>query len=85
MTASATNLLGLVKHLAGIEFGYLGESVGRPPPVRLPWVADGSIWAGADMWAAAEENSRDPVALYQTAWQHSDQSIERLGLAAPAQ
>jgi Protein of unknown function (DUF664) len=25
MTPTGTNLLGLVKHLAGIEFGYLGR------------------------------------------------------------
>jgi hypothetical protein len=30
MTATGTNLLGLVKHLAGLEYGYLGESFGRP-------------------------------------------------------
>ena len=32
MTPTATNLLGLVKHLAGIEFGSLGECVGRAAP-----------------------------------------------------
>lgn len=84
MTPSATNLLGLVKHLAGVELGYLGDSVGRPSTVRLPWVEDGSIWDNADMWATAEEAVRDIVALYRTAWQHSDQSIGQLGLDAPA-
>jgi hypothetical protein len=29
MTSTGTNLLGLVKHLAGLEYGYLGESLGR--------------------------------------------------------
>ena len=43
LTPSGTNLLGLVKHLAGIESGYLGGRVGRPSPLRLPWVEDGSI------------------------------------------
>ena len=28
---SGTNLLGLVKHLVGVEYVYLGTSVGRPP------------------------------------------------------
>ena len=81
---TATNLLGLVKHLAGVEFGYLGDSVGRPSPVRLPWVEDESIWDSADMWATAEETRDDLVALYRTAWQHSDESIAELGLDAPA-
>jgi len=57
MTPTATNLLGLVKHLAGVERGYLGDTVGRPSPVRLPWVDDKSIWDSADMWATAEETT----------------------------
>jgi hypothetical protein len=85
MTPSGTNLLGLVKHLAGNELGYLGDSVGRPSPVRLPWYDDGSIWDGADMWATAAETRQDLVTLYRTAWRHSDESIAELGLDAPAQ
>jgi hypothetical protein len=84
MTPSGTNLLGLIKHLAGIELAYLGDSVGRPAPVTLPWVEDGSIGDGADMWATAAESREDIVGLYRTAWQHSDASIEQLGLDAPA-
>lgn len=84
MTPTATNLLGLVKHLVGIEFGYLGDCAGRPAPVRLPWVEDKSIWDSADMWARAEESRDELIALYRTAWQHSDESIERLELDAPA-
>ena len=37
MTPSATNLLGLVKHLAGVELGYLGDCVGRPSPVPVSY------------------------------------------------
>ena len=32
MTPTGTNLLGLVKHLTGIEYGYLGSAFGRPAP-----------------------------------------------------
>ena len=53
MTPTGTNLLGLVKHLAGLEYGYLGESFGRPAPETMCWIEDGSIWQGADMWAKA--------------------------------
>ncbi|WP_106538679.1 DinB family protein [Haloactinopolyspora alba] len=84
MTPTATNLIGLVKHLAGVELGYLGDCVGRPSPVRLPWVEDESIWDSADMWAAADESRDDLVALYRRAWQHSDESVETLGPDAPA-
>ena len=34
MTPTGTNLLGLVKHLAGVEYVYLGDSLGRPAPER---------------------------------------------------
>lgn len=84
MTPTATNLLGIVKHVAGIEFGYLGDCVGRPAPVPLPWCEDDSVWDGADMWAKADESRDYLVGLYRRAWQHSDESIERLPLDAPA-
>lgn len=58
LTPSGSNILGLVTHLAGLELSYLGECVGRPSGLRLPWVDDRSIWDGADMWATAEQ-SRD--------------------------
>jgi Protein of unknown function (DUF664) len=84
MTSTGTSLLGLVKHLAGIELSYLGDSVGRPAPIVLPWVADGSIWDGADMWAQADESREYLVGLYRAAWAHSDESIAQLPLDAPA-
>lgn len=83
MTPTATNLLGLVKHLTAIEFGYLGHCVGRPAPARLAWLAADAP-ANSDMWATAEESRADLVELYRTAWRHSDESVESLGLAAPA-
>jgi Protein of unknown function (DUF664) len=85
MTPSATNLLGLVKHLAGLELQYLGDCVGRPAPVRLPWVEDESIWDSADMWATADQTRDEIVSLYRTAWRHTDESVDQLGLAAPAE
>jgi hypothetical protein len=84
MTASGTNLLGLVKHLAGVEFGYLGECVGRPRVPALAWDEDGSMWEGGDMWATAQETRQQLVALYRAAWAHSDAAISELGLGAPA-
>lgn len=84
MTPTGTNLLGLVKHLIGIELGYLGACVDRSPPVTLPWAEDGSVWEGADMWAKPEESRAELVDLYRTAWRHADESIEQLPLSTPA-
>jgi Protein of unknown function (DUF664) len=84
LTPSASNILGLVKHLTGVECSYLGECVGRPSPVRLPWVEDGSIWDGADMWVTAEESRDYIVGLYRETWVHSDASIAELPMDGAA-
>jgi hypothetical protein len=85
LVPSGTNLLGLVKHLATMELGYLGDCVGRPSPVVLPWVEDGSVWESAEMWATPDETRAGIVDLYRTAWRHSDESIATLPLDAPAE
>jgi hypothetical protein len=82
MTRTGTNLLGLVKHVAGIELGYFGEVFDRPSVVRLPWLDDGAE-TNADMWATAEESREDIVALYQQAAVHADATIEALTLDSP--
>jgi hypothetical protein len=83
MTPTGTNLLGLVKHLAGLEYLYLGESFGYPAPERLSWIEDGSIWQGADMWARPEESSEYITGLYRRACAHADDVIAALGLETP--
>jgi Protein of unknown function (DUF664) len=83
MTPTGTNLLGLVKHLAGLEYGYLGESFGYPAPESMAWVEDGSIWQGADMWAKPDESSEYITGLYQRACAHADGVIAALPLDAP--
>lgn len=84
LTPSGSNLLGLVKHLAGLELSGLGDCVGRPSGIRLPWVDDGSIWDGADMWATADQSRDYLVGLYRQAWAHSDASVAQLPLSTPA-
>lgn len=84
LVPSATNLLGLVKHLTGIELSYLGDCLGRPPAIPLPWVEDGSIWDGADMWATPDQSRDYLLDLYRAAWSHADASIAELDLTAPA-
>ncbi|MFC8387253.1 DinB family protein [Streptomyces sp. NPDC057238] len=79
LTPTGTNLLGLVKHAAGVELGYLGDTFGRPSGEPLPWLADGAETNG-DMWATAEESREDMVGLYRRAWAHADATIEALPL-----
>jgi hypothetical protein len=84
MTASGTNLLGLVKHLLSCEVAYFGDSVGRPLDPPLPWYADGSVWENADMWARPEESREHLVGLYRATWARSDAAIAELGPAHPS-
>jgi len=84
LAPSGTNILGLVKHLVGVERSYLGECVDRPPGFTLPWEEDGSIWDGADMWFRAEESRDYIVGLYHRIWQNSDASIDALPLDTEA-
>ena len=81
MVRTGTNLLGLVKHLAGVELGYFGDTFGRPFGERLPWL-EGDAEPNADMWAAADETREQIVGLYRRAWAHSDMTIGGLPLDA---
>ncbi|MEV5433990.1 DinB family protein [Streptomyces sp. NPDC052701] len=78
-TPTGTNLLGLVKHAAGVELGYLGDTFGRPSGEPLPWLAEGAE-ANADMWATADEPRERIVELYRRAWAHADATIDALAL-----
>jgi uncharacterized damage-inducible protein DinB len=84
LTPTGTNLLGLVKHLAGVESGYFGATFGRPFPEPLPWIAE-SAETNADMWATVDESRDQIISLYHRVWTHSDATIETLDLDAPGQ
>lgn len=83
MTASGTNLLGLVKHLASLEAGYLGGCLGRPWPEPMPWAAE-TAEPNADMWATAEESPAAILDLYRRVQAWADETIAELPLDAPA-
>jgi hypothetical protein len=81
LVPSGTNLLGLVKHVAGVEAGYLGEVFGRPFNEPLPWLEDDAE-VNADMWATADQSRESIVELYQRVWAHSDATVDALALDA---
>ncbi|WP_433830234.1 DinB family protein [Actinoplanes sp. CA-015351] len=81
LVPTGTNLLGLVKHSAGVEGGYFGETFGRPLHEPMPWM-DEDAEPNADMWATPEEKRDDIIALYRRVWAHSDATIEALDLDA---
>jgi hypothetical protein len=81
MTPTGTNLLGLVKHLAGLEYGYLGEAFGRPPLERPTWFRDDPR-TEIDMWATPDESREYITTVYRQACAHSDVTIAELDLDA---
>jgi uncharacterized damage-inducible protein DinB len=82
LTATGTNLLGLVKHLTGCEIGYFGEVFGRPPAEAPPWTDEAVLEAefNVDMWATAQESREYIVGWYRRAQAHADATIEALDL-----
>ncbi|MAT05463.1 MAG: hypothetical protein CL424_10525 [Acidimicrobiaceae bacterium] len=81
MTPTGTNLLGLVKHLATVEYDYFGITFGRPHDEPLPWIADDAP-PNADMFATVTETRDDIVGLYGRATAHADATIAALDLDA---
>ncbi|MFE4590095.1 DinB family protein [Streptomyces laurentii] len=80
LTATGTNLLGLVKHVATVEARYFGEVFGRPSPEPLPPWQDSD---GSDQWAAEDETREQIIGFYRRTWEHADATIDALPLDAP--
>jgi len=79
LVPTGTNLLGLVKHVTGVEMGYFGDTFGRPCPDQLPFDESDP---NSDMFAFPSESREFLAGLYRTAWAHSDATIEALPLDA---
>lgn len=81
MTPTGTNLLGLVKHVAGVEADYLGRVFDRPFPETYPWMAEDAE-DNADMWATAEESAEWITDLFARVRAHCSATIAALDLDA---
>jgi hypothetical protein len=65
LTATGTNLLGLLKHMATWEARYLGEVFDRPFPEPLPRWQDSD---GSDLWVTERESREQIIGFYRRAW-----------------
>jgi uncharacterized damage-inducible protein DinB len=83
LTPTGTNLLGVVKHLAGVEAEYFGVCLGRPWPEPMAFWAD-DAHPNDDMWATADESPEQILDLYRRVTAFADETIEPLPLDAPA-
>ena len=77
MVGTGTNLLGLVKHLTGVELLYFGVIFERFPDALPDWFGE-QMAPNADMWAAADEPGARILADYHAACHHADETIRSL-------
>ncbi|MEU1604589.1 DinB family protein [Micromonospora matsumotoense] len=80
LTATGTNLLGLLKHMATCETWYFGEVFGRPSSEPLGRWQDAD---GSDLWVTPEETREQIIGFYQRASKHADTTIGELPIDAP--
>ncbi|HEV3225416.1 MAG TPA: DinB family protein [Acidimicrobiales bacterium] len=83
LTPTGTNLLGLVKHLTGVESAYFCDAFDRPRP-SLAWESDEEAALGhfSDMYAKPDETSDDLIAAYRAATAAADEAIADVDLDA---
>lgn len=81
MTSTATNLIGLVKHMTLLESYYFCDAFERPRPT-LAWESDEDAKLGhpADFYAKPEELIPDLIADYHAACAAADRTIAELDL-----
>ena len=84
LTPTGTNLLGLVKHVASVQLGYLGDVFGRPSGHPLPWFDDDAE-PDADLWVPADQRLEDVVALHRLSAAHADATVAALSLDSPGE
>ena len=76
MTPSGTNLLGLVKHLGAVEYGWFCDTFGREIE-PLPFDDDDP---DADLRVRPDETTEDVLAFYARARAAADRVIDELDL-----
>ena len=83
MTGTGTSLLGLLKHLTGVEGAYFCDAFGKPRPA-LAWEADEDAAMGefSDMYAKPDETAEQIIASYRAATAAADRAIDELDLDA---
>ncbi|MBW8172828.1 DinB family protein [Ornithinimicrobium sp. Arc0846-15] len=79
MTATGTNLIGLVKHMAGVEADYFLSCFGQTLDDQPEWMKqEGEV--NEDMWAFPSETTNEIVELYRRVWAVVDEAIESIDL-----
>lgn len=83
-TPTGLNLLGIVKHMAGVEIGYFGDTFGRPWPNHdeVITLEEFDNDPQADWFATETQTSTSIVDLYRRVWDFADETFASLPLDA---
>jgi len=79
MVPTGTNLLGIVKHVAHVQLGYLGDCFGRPSGIPTPWDENDDD-PDADLWVPAHESREEISDLFRSSCRHADATLDALHL-----
>nr|NLD40096.1 DinB family protein [Actinomycetales bacterium] len=82
LTHTGSNVLGIVKHLAGVELDYIAESFNRPHGVHLSWMKVDAE-PNSDMYATGAESRAEIVELYELAARRTNDALDELELDTP--
>lgn len=83
-TPTGTNLLGIIKHVTGVEAVYLGSTFDRPFPEPGALISDEvfEVDPQADWYATEDETLEGIVGLYRRVIAHGNETIDALPLDA---
>ncbi|MCL2464321.1 MAG: DinB family protein [Micrococcales bacterium] len=81
LTPTGTSLLGLVKHVAFVQLGYLTLVFGRP--VDWPGYAQDGRSDDDDLWVTADETREQILDYFRHSSAKADETIAALDLDAP--
>ena len=83
MTPSGTTLLGLVKHLAAVEYGWFCQTFGRPTEPKVEALEESEKTdPDADWRVDPDESTADILAFYGRARAAADRAVEETDLDA---
>jgi uncharacterized damage-inducible protein DinB len=83
-TPTGTNLLGIIKHVTGVEAVYLGSTFDRPFPEPEALIPDAvfEVDPQADWYATEDETLEGIIGLYRRVIAHGNETIDALPLDA---
>ena len=87
MTYTATNLLGVVLHLASLQAEYFGTTFERPFPRadEMYFLTDDDADPQDDLWVRPEATSEWVVGIYRATWAHAKETFATLDLESLGQ